>query len=231
MATAPRTPIWTGEPEQLTLHAGEVAEGDAMDEAAWLSCEDPRKMLVWARATATDRELRLFACAFWRWHAERVARSTGGPDPEMSRALDYAERWAESSEPPQGSGPEFSIAFRWHPLFARDAFDAAGWTIRGSAVCGREWIGMEEQAQDVFLLRDIFGNPFRLVATNLVWLTPTVAALAQGIYDHQTFESLPILADALEDAGCIDPDILSHCRGPGPHVRGCWVIDLLLGKT
>jgi hypothetical protein len=54
--------------------------------------------------------------------------------------------------------------------------------------------------------------------------------LAQGIYDERAFERLPILADALEDAGCTDAAILVHCRGPGPHVRGCWVVDLILGK-
>jgi hypothetical protein len=54
--------------------------------------------------------------------------------------------------------------------------------------------------------------------------------MAQAIYNDRRFSDLPILADALEEAGCTDPDILTHCRGPGPHVRGCWVIDLLLGK-
>ena len=54
--------------------------------------------------------------------------------------------------------------------------------------------------------------------------------LAQAIYEERRFGDLPVLADALEEAGCTDADILSHCRGPGPHVRGCWVVDLLLGK-
>jgi hypothetical protein len=84
------------------------------------------------------------------------------------------------------------------------------------------------------LLRDIFGNPFRSrPAINQSWLAwgdGTVPKLARAIYDERRFEELPVLADALEEAGCTDSDILSHCRGPGPHVRGCWVIDLLLGK-
>jgi hypothetical protein len=58
-----------------------------------------------------------------------------------------------------------------------------------------------------------------------------VVKLAQAIYDDRAFDRLPILADALEDAGCHDAGILAHCRGPGPHVKGCWVVDLLLGKT
>ena len=87
---------------------------------------------------------------------------------------------------------------------------------------------MEVQCE---LLRDIFGNPFRPVAVDPEWLTSTVVALARGVYDDRAFDRLPILADALQDAGCEDADILAHCRGDGPHVRGCWVVDLMLGKT
>ena len=62
------------------------------------------------------------------------------------------------------------------------------------------------------------------------WLTGNVVALADAIYAGRAFDRLPILADAFEDAGCTDRDILDHCRGPGPHVRGCWVVDLVLEK-
>jgi hypothetical protein len=58
-----------------------------------------------------------------------------------------------------------------------------------------------------------------------------VVKLAQVIYDERRFTDLPILADALEEAGCTNSDVLDHCRGPGPHVRGCWVVDLLLDKS
>jgi hypothetical protein len=62
------------------------------------------------------------------------------------------------------------------------------------------------------------------------WLTPTVVSLARSIYADGQLDCLPILADVLQDAGCEDPDILTHCRSDGPHVRGCWVVDLVLGK-
>ena len=65
----------------------------------------------------------------------------------------------------------------------------------------------------------------------LAWNGGTIHHLAQAIYDERAFDRLPILADALEDAGCTDAAILDHCRQPGEHVRGCWVVDLLLGKT
>ena len=82
-------------------------------------------------------------------------------------------------------------------------------------------------------IRCIFGNPSRLVTIDPVWLAwngGIMPRMAQAIYDERRFRNMPILADALEDAGCDNEDILAHCRGPGPHVRGCWVIDLLLGK-
>ena len=80
-------------------------------------------------------------------------------------------------------------------------------------------------------LREVVGNPFRPVAFDPRWLTSTVVGLARGIYDERAFDRMPILADALEDAGCDDAHVLAHCRGDGPHVRGCWVVDLVLGKT
>jgi hypothetical protein len=90
-----------------------------------------------------------------------------------------------------------------------------------------------ERATQSHLLRCIIGNPFRPVAVNADWLTwnnGTVAKLAQNIYDDRAFDLLPILADALEEAGCTNQDILDHCRSGGEHVRGCWVVDALLGK-
>jgi hypothetical protein len=89
------------------------------------------------------------------------------------------------------------------------------------------------QAIECNVLRDIFGNPFRLASVTPAWRTwnaRTVIQLAELIYAERAFAHLPILADALEEAGCTDAAILDHCRGGGEHVRGCWVVDLLLGK-
>jgi hypothetical protein len=92
----------------------------------------------------------------------------------------------------------------------------------------------EEQAQ-VTLLRDIFGNPYQPARTPdqalKAWNDGIIVKLAHAIYDEGAFDRLPILADALEDAGCDGADILAHCRESKKHVRGCWVIDLLLGKV
>lgn len=81
------------------------------------------------------------------------------------------------------------------------------------------------------LLRDIAGNSPNSTTFTGAWRTEPVLALARGIYDDRAWERLPVLAAALEDAGCANEDILGHCRGPGPHVRGCFVLDAVLGKA
>ncbi|MBA4188861.1 MAG: hypothetical protein C0467_12760 [Planctomycetaceae bacterium] len=81
------------------------------------------------------------------------------------------------------------------------------------------------------MVRDIFGNPFHPVAFSPEWRTSTAVAIAQQMYESRDFSAMPILADALQDAGCDDADILDHCRDEkGTHVRGCWVVDLVMGK-
>jgi hypothetical protein len=88
-----------------------------------------------------------------------------------------------------------------------------------------------ELAAVVALIRDVAGGPFRPVALAPSWLTPTVTTLARQMYDSRDFAPMPILADALQDAGCDTAAVLDHCRGPGPHGRGCWVVDWVLGKA
>lgn len=80
-------------------------------------------------------------------------------------------------------------------------------------------------------LRCILGNPFRPITFDDSWRSETAVALASAIYDERAFDRLPILADALQEAGCDHPDVLEHCRGMGPHARGCWVVDGVLGKS
>jgi hypothetical protein len=92
----------------------------------------------------------------------------------------------------------------------------------------------EALARMAGLLRDIFANLFRPITINPTWLTwhdGLLVSMARQMYGSRDFTDMPILGDALEEAGCTDKDILSHCRGPGPHVRGCWVVDTILGKT
>ena len=97
--------------------------------------------------------------------------------------------------------------------------------------------GRQEPRAECQLLQEVFGNPFRPVTASPSWRSPQVVALAQAAYDNRSLPAgtldparLAVLADALEDAGCTDADLLGHLRGPGPHVRGCWAVDLVLGK-
>jgi len=107
---------------------------------------------------------------------------------------------------------------------------------RGMDVITEEQAVEVQKEYDAFMadhtnfLRDIFGNPFRPVSIDPTWRTPKVETLAQAIYDDHTFQGMPVLADALEETRCTNQDIPSHCRGPRPHVRGCWVVDLILSK-
>jgi hypothetical protein len=79
-------------------------------------------------------------------------------------------------------------------------------------------------------LKGIFGNPFRPVAFDPRWRTADTVGLATGIYEDRAFDRLPLLADALMDVGCDNDELLEHCRVEGPHVRGCWLIDRVLGR-
>ena len=90
--------------------------------------------------------------------------------------------------------------------------------------------GSAERAYQIALVHDIFGNPYHPETLDPSWRTQDVAALARDIYREEAFAQMPTLADLLEDAGCDGAAILAHCRGPGPHARGCWVVELVVHK-
>jgi hypothetical protein len=131
--------------------------------------------------------------------------------------------------------PSWEDEFDWGDRLAPAYVTArnAGWAAAQQA--GQEPLAdcvakiTEKQAQ-ASILRDVFGNRFYSKVLPLAWLTADVSSFAQTMYDSRAFDHMPELADAMEWAGCRDGKILSHCRGRGPHVRGCWVVDLLLGK-
>jgi hypothetical protein len=162
---------------------------------------------------------------------------------DASLTRDEAELAVADEEEGQGSEDAREAAcYSLDPV----AYDAALYTSASAAYAAGVCKGdrtekvarKAERAAQADILRDIFGNPFRPVAFDSMWLTSTAKALAAAAYDDPTLPAgtlqlyrLAVLADALEDAGCDNGDILGHLRGPGPHVRGCWVLDLLLGKS
>jgi hypothetical protein len=123
----------------------------------------------------------------------------------------------------------------------REAAMAVGALEKAAALVPRQpepppdWraVSAAELAAQCDLLRDVFGNPFRPVAFDPGWRAPTAVALARQMDDadpdERDYAAMPILADALQDAGCDSADLLGHLRGPGRHVLGCWALDLILG--
>jgi hypothetical protein len=242
----------------------------AMTEQEWLACSDPQKMLELLSGKASERRLRLLACAFCHGLWDRL----GDSDRDL---VEVVERFVEhqASEQDLAAARErvmntlpFAPRARAHVWAAAQATTSTrgfsgiarllaeiGNTLRThwnqpadsdmvrmtSAVAFLPfhvlegtinhfgWLP-ETSPQQPLLIRDIVGNPFRPVTINPAWRTSNVTALAQAIYVDRAFDRLPILADALEDTGCDNADILNHCRQSGVHFRGCWVVDLLLDK-
>jgi hypothetical protein len=114
------------------------------------------------------------------------------------------------------------------PTYPPEAGRQTGWPAQLLQQWGPS--ASKVRARQATQVRDIFGNPFRPVAFDPGWRTSDAVALARAIYDERSFDRLPILADALMDAGCEDEQVIEHCRSEGTHVRGCWVVDLVLEK-
>jgi hypothetical protein len=174
----------------------------------WLEVTDPDKMLEIVFHFTSRRKVQLFHCAGLRrlWHHLTP--------PERSM-LDFWEGLIEKVTDSANEGDKYVPLVH---LFG----DRAKLQVLFKKV--------DEQRIRSGFLRDIIGNPFRIFTFDSTWKTQTVVQLSQSIYDERRFEDMPVLADALEEAGCQDATVLEHCRGPGPHVRGCWVVDLILGK-
>jgi Imm-5 like putative immunity protein len=204
-----------------------------MTEAEWLACAEPLQMFGFVRSRGTLRKEWLLACAGCRVVWTRL------PDDRSREAVEVAERFADGKASVEElktaaskaiaaavetkSSPTDDSRVNWLVFHATASFSRGA----APAVLAK----LSQLGQDgATLLRDIFGNPFRPVAFDPAWRTPTAVALAQRMYDERDFAALPVLADALQDAGCEHPDVLEHCRGGGEHVRGCWVVDLVLGK-
>lgn len=109
---------------------------------------------------------------------------------------------------------------------------AFGYAHDEKAAClpGRDELRDDHLRVQAAIFRDLVGNPFRPVAFDPRWRTADAVGLAERIYMDRAFGRLPILGDALMDAGCDDEAVRAHCRSPGPHARGCWVVDLVLAR-
>jgi hypothetical protein len=218
-----------------------------MDEAEWLVCTDPIPMLMFVRGKASERKVRLFACACCRrvWHslvnersreAVRVAESFADGS-SSSDDLKAAYRPAYDASNEAMDGAHFAAAL----TAERPGTDAGLYAADGvqSAFRGVELQAVE--AAHVGLVWEVFANPFcpspPLPSVVLTWNNGIVRRIAEAIYQERQMPDgtldnarLTVLADALLDASCDNEELIAHCREPGPHVRGCWVIDLVLAK-
>jgi hypothetical protein len=214
--------------------------GIVLTEDTWPTCADPNPMLDECRHA---RKLRLFACACCRriWHLL--------PEKRFRHSVEVAERYAdnEATDRKRQTAKEACKKARGTPLWTaataaateasdQDASQAASSAASSAAFAeagnaeGTAWVAARAWQAD--LLREIFGNPFRPVTIAKSWLAyndGAVPKIARSIYDGRDFDQMGILADALEEAGCTNSEILAHCRQRREHIRGCWVLDLLLG--
>jgi hypothetical protein len=221
-------------------------EGDVDEDPAkwWVS----RKLRLWAVACCRRIE-RLLTDPRSRAGLTALERYVDGelPRKQLRSAIDAAAKVTWDYEH-RGTSAEYHAAtaaynamddiqddFRDSCDSAEEAAAAVAATVPddGSKECTARYQQLHdaEVAAQAELVREVFGNPFRPVALEPAWLTSDVRALAHAIYAERAFDRMPILADALQDAGCENEDVLAHCRSAtAPHVRGCWVVDLLLSK-
>ncbi len=216
----------------------------AVTETEWLECTDPMPMFDYLYRRSTPLIVRLYDWLRQNWH--RPNRKDLLVYCAYCRAYwefiswDKRQKSVETVEEVVDKKPlsEFSEAAQWTVETAYTCvlgcLDESAYrqTLYWGKEEGQEARAALEEGKIVLcdLLRDVFGNPFQPITLDPAWLTPTVTALAQTVYDDRAFERLPQLADELVKSGCSNQEILSHCRGPGRHVRGCWAVDAVLGK-
>jgi hypothetical protein len=211
-----------------------------MTEQEGAACDYVKWVLSLARRMSDHRKHRLFSCGCCRTLWDSLGREQRQA---VEASEDYADGWltkqalkaAVDALPPAGreDGERALIARAVH--YACRPLPEGVAHVRGiEAVVVAVALAGAGSPIDVSLVRCVFGNPFRSPKLDRGWLTwhgGLLVSMARRMYDGRDFAAMPVLADALEEAGCTDPDMLSHCRSGGGHVRGCWLIDLLLDKA
>ncbi len=195
--------------------------GPIFTEKEWNSCLEPLPMLRHVDGLGSKRKAILFVMECVRQSAE------GNPllDKQVMKVLEcYTDESAKAENSVQFDKevPTLLVEIASESFGPLDAARIGNRFSNGNQ-------GLKEQQAE--LVREFFGNPYQPVAFDQTWRTPTVTALAQQMHDSQEFSPMPILADALQDAGCEDTSVLEHCRDElALHTRGCWVLDLILGR-
>lgn len=213
-----------------------------MNENDWLVSTDLKSMLIFVRPNVSDRKLRLFAAACCRrlndWRIQHGNNALLDED-DNRRIVEAIEDGADallgevamSLEARAASPPKHITG---ETLLIRESAHADAWQAATSAAfrtsrCFQDWNAGDRITAEV--VREIFGNPFHTTGSDPASRTAEVVEMAQAIYSDHKFSSMPQLADNLAGAGFTDGYLLEHLRGPGPHFRGCWALDLVLGKN
>ncbi|HEY7308375.1 MAG TPA: hypothetical protein VH643_03330 [Gemmataceae bacterium] len=216
-------------------------------EAEWLACGEAVRLSSAIREQLSTRKVRLFLAVCFRSVWDSLPA-------DCHRVIEVNERFAEGQASPKemeraclacrGITTELAMGIieslmERHPSFAPLTEVALEQSAKAEDNSPATRTGFA--LGHAHLFRDVVGNPFRPVSIGESWLRwngGTIVQLAQSAYEERHLPAgtldngrLAVLADALEEAGCTDADILGHLRGPGPHVRGCWAVDLLLGKS
>ena len=216
-------------------------------------------MLEFLRTQASDRKLRLFAVACCRrvWsrltdesrHAVDVAEQFADGLTDWKRlrlARSIATEFRDPIQVFYGQHACASYAADKSAWAAAEGasrtaavVDSNAWRLPGNRANRANRDAAEANATreteanrkaQTHIIRDLFGNPFHPLEMHPNWLTSTTIGLAQAIYETRSYDKMPILADALQDADCDNEPILTHCRNAEEHYRGCWVLDAILGK-
>ena len=221
-----------------------------MTEQEWSQATDPQAMLEFLRGKTSERKLRLFACSVCRQLASFVGTR------EYIRGIEAAEAYADGGRMKaamkrcrqalnermvslvdtsgHGQSDEWNALFLGHVAICEKDYRSFP-TCLSYLQSGLGGDSVKKAISVSYLnVRDIFGNPFRPITIDPAWLTwhgGLLVSMSQQMYASRDFRDMPVLADALEEAGCQDQDILAHCRSGGEHVRGCWVVDLILGSS
>jgi hypothetical protein len=226
-----------------------------MDEATWTTCDEPEPMLHYLQGKASERKLRLVAVAccrrIWDFMADvRSQQAVVASEMLADGLLGHAERQIATTNADRAIH-DVDDAYVAPEMAALSAISIDVTVhVPASLACSAQtaheqglspWPSLPERKSQCDLIRDINGNPFRPVTIDpswLMWRESTVPRLAQAVYEDRDTRSgnldttrLAILGDALEEAGCVDREILEHLRSAGPHVRGCWVVDAILNKA
>jgi hypothetical protein len=213
-----------------------------MTEAEWCPCDEPARMFSFLAQRVRPRKARLFAVACCRlaWSAFRDERSRNLIDvaerfadqlasrAEM-RAAAKAALAAELEAARHEQGPEGLAA--WYAADAAVMLSGTGeWDASAVSAVSFKLTMVLGRARQAEVIRELFGNPFRPVESAVDWRSEQVVVLARTVYANRDFSDMPLLAEALQQVGCAETSVLAHCRQPAPHYRGCWVVDLILGK-